>query len=550
MLVCLLAVSAIAPATAVAEESGELIGKVTSASTHTGLAHVYVEAFYSEHAFYREETNSSGEYKMYIPAGEYSVEFVPKEASSGYAPQFYNDKPTFTSATKVKVEGGKKREGVDAELAAADSISGTVSSAASGEDVGDVEVTLYEAQPPNAMVQTATSDSVGSYELTGLAKGEYVLGFRAAENSGLNFAPQFYKAVAAFGEATRLDLGTGEQRQQIDARLLKGGSISGVVTDAATHQPLGEVEVFAIVAGYSGPVAVAITGANGEYLVPGMASGSVVLLFEPASKEGQHLYSAQIYNGHTVPESFTSFGELAILGNPVAVTAGLDTAGIDVALVRHEPANTVAPVASGTPALGQTLSCAVGQWTGVAPIAYAYQWLRDGAAIAGANASSYAVQAADVGHALACQVKASNEFGSAGAVSNTLAVPAPAAPKPTVTIAAADVTVVKGEARVPLACARAACAGTVELTEQQLVLVRRHGHITHFHRTVVLAHGAYTIAAGDRATISLRLSSACARALAAARRHRLSAVALATVRGGADVKRAVTLIQQPASKRR
>ena len=92
------------------------------------------------------------------------------------------------------------------------------------------------------------------------------------------------------------------------------------------------------------------------------------------------------------------------------------------------PANTSAPVASGTPAPGQALSCSNGSWTGYPPPTFTYQWLRDGTPIAGASTGAYEVQAADQGYGLACQVTASNSAGSESATSNTLQVPAAQAP--------------------------------------------------------------------------------------------------------------------------
>jgi hypothetical protein len=74
------------------------------------------------------------------------------------------------------------------------------------------------------------------------------------------------------------------------------------------------------------------------------------------------------------------------------------------------PVNTAAPTLTGTPAVGKTLTCSTGSWSGN-PSGYAYTWLRDGVAIAGQSASTYVVQAADQGHKLSCQVTASNSGG-------------------------------------------------------------------------------------------------------------------------------------------
>ena len=72
---------------------------------------------------------------------------------------------------------------------------------------------------------------------------------------------------------------------------------------------------------------------------------------------------------------------------------------------------------------GSTLSCTMGNWTGE-PSGYAYAWHRDGVAISGATNATYAVQADDSGHSLACVVTATNGLGSTVApMSNAIAIP-------------------------------------------------------------------------------------------------------------------------------
>jgi Carboxypeptidase regulatory-like domain len=105
------------------------------------------------------------------------------------------------------------------------------------------------------------------------------------------------------------------------------------------------------------------------------------------------------------------------LASAAAVAAlGMLFAGLGPAPATGEPAlepkpvNTVAPALTGTPAVGQTLSCATGSWTND-PSGYSFVWLRDGTPIAGQTGSAYTVQSADRGHSISCQVTASNSGG-------------------------------------------------------------------------------------------------------------------------------------------
>jgi hypothetical protein len=90
------------------------------------------------------------------------------------------------------------------------------------------------------------------------------------------------------------------------------------------------------------------------------------------------------------------------------------------------PSLSGAPRIAGTPAPAHTVTCETGAWNGAA--SYAFAWLRDGDAIAGAAGSAYTPARGDAGHALQCRVTASNAGGPASALSAPLVVAgAPAA---------------------------------------------------------------------------------------------------------------------------
>ena len=96
------------------------------------------------------------------------------------------------------------------------------------------------------------------------------------------------------------------------------------------------------------------------------------------------------------------------------------------------PANTVAPVISGSTSLGSVLTSTTGTWTGDAPITYSYQWKRNGIDIGGATSSTYTIVVADSAANLTCQVTATNAAGFASAVSNTITAQTFTAPVNTV----------------------------------------------------------------------------------------------------------------------
>jgi len=103
---------------------------------------------------------------------------------------------------------------------------------------------------------------------------------------------------------------------------------------------------------------------------------------------------------------------------PTAMSNAI-TAGLSNILV---PVNTAAPAVTGTGTVGQTLSCTTGTWSYV-PTSYQYQWVRSGAAITGATASTYVLVAADSTKSVSCFVVGVNAAGASAPVSsNAIAV--------------------------------------------------------------------------------------------------------------------------------
>ena len=549
LLGCLVLLAS-APAALAAESTGQITGTVTKAGGIEAIAGIEVCAYELEGPVLEEgpfvehcvKTNASGVYTISgLPSGEYDVEFlVPFESGLNYIAQYYNDKSSFSEAQAVPVAPGAIVPNIDAALTPGGEIKGTVKEAALPHSgVKNIQVTVYEAGGKEFPVGFATTKSNGEYTVVGLATGSYKVGFSPGVESGLNFVTQYYEHEPTLEAAKSLKVKQEEVTAKINAELEVGGEISGTVTDASTHTPLSNINVFAIGSGevFAG---VANTNASGEYTIPGLASGSYKLEFIELGSGSP--YITQYYNNQ--PSLATA--------NPVTANQGSTTPGINAALVPKRPVNMAGPVASGTPAVGKTLSCSSGSWTGEPKPTFTYVWLRNGVAIAGAIASTYVIQTADQGAGLACRVTATNKHSSAAAVSNTLAVPAappPPPPVPVLTLLSAKIIASGSSARVPVSCANANCTGTIELTEQVVVKHRHHGKTRSKRETLVLGRGSYTLSAGQSATILVRLTHTGKKALATARHHRLSATARVSLSGGVVKYVSILLSEKPKKHR-
>lgn len=125
-----------------------------------------------------------------------------------------------------------------------------------------------------------------------------------------------------------------------------------------------------------------------------------------------------------------------------------------------KPVNTVAPVISGSTALGSTLTTTNGTWISDPVATYTYQWKRNGSNIIGATNKIYVLQLADSNKSITCQVTATNVFGGANAVSNSLSIPTYQAPINTVAPAITG-TAQEGQT---LTCSQGTWTGTTPIT--------------------------------------------------------------------------------------
>ena len=530
-----------APRTLAAGGTGQIEGKVTQAVGGTAIDGIEVCAFLAgggtEAPAGCATTDAGGEYAISeLPSGEYDVEFaVPPGSQLDYIAQYYPDKSSFSEAQPVTVGAGVTSE-IDAEMQEGGRIEGTVTDSQDAMPLQSIEVAAYKVGESKLSVGHAKTNASGEYTIVGLAQGSYKVEFSPTPESGLNFVTQYYDNKSSLATADEVKVTKGETKGEIDAKLRVGGEISGTVTDAWTHAPLSNIYVVALGPGeaFAG---VANTNANGEYTIVGLAGGAYKIGFIGLA------YIVQYYDSAQSPAS----------ADPVTAEQGGTTPGIDATLVRKEPVDTAAPVLAGTPAVGQTLTCSTGTWTGEPTPTYTYTWLRNGAAIPGASASSYGIQSADQGTGLACKVSATNKNGSASAVSDTLSVPVtpppPAPTKPEVKLLSPRILVSGDSARVPISCAQATCTGTIELTERIAIRRRHRGRTRLRKETVVLGTGAYALSADRSATIFVHLTRAGRQRFAGARHHRLRATLQVSVRGGTTARGRVVL-SEPAPRRR
>ena len=209
----------------------------------------------------------------------------------------------------------------------------------------------------------------------------------------------------------------------------------------------------------------------------------------------------------------------ADVGNTIRVSeAGVNAGGSGtpasssptavVAAALMLPANTKAPVVTGTASVGKRLSVTTGTWTGTAPITYTYQWFRctpKCVTITTATGSSYTPSATDIGARIEAAVIATNAAGVTAA--------ATAATGP-VRAAAPTSKQVRSALKVLLSPAN--------VTAPRTAFLKSGGYVFVFNApspgtlavkwyasgsTIVLASATHTFTAAGRATVKIHLTA-------------------------------------------
>jgi streptogramin lyase len=180
------------------------------------------------------------------------------------------------------------------------------------------------------------------------------------------------------------------------------------------------------------------------------------------------------------------------------------------------------PTVMGADQVGGELSCEGATWSmwgGQLPSASVYgfdgfTWLLDGHAIAGQNAQTLSVGAADLGHQLSCSVKATYQLlnVTVSAASATVLIgPAPVTEPARATAVLTlphqtDTVSSHGALHVTLDCSGAQCSGTVKLIYKTTVTTGKGKHRKKKTVSITIATGSFSSLALGADKVSLKLT--------------------------------------------
>jgi hypothetical protein len=521
--------------------AGEITGTVIEAGSESPLENIKVCAYDSGGgaAVQCTSTSANGQYTISrLAAGEYTVGFFA--LSGEYVSQYWDDKALSSEATKVRVQGGKVAEKIDAAMTTGGQITGTVSSDEGGtvSPVEDIRVCAHEIGG-EATVQCASTDANGEYTISRLPAAEYVVAFEAVNGAYLT---QYYNDRSSFAEANKLTVAAGARASGVDAQMqpLEDASAPANLAEAPP-KIVGKAEVGAV-----------LTCSKGSWTGNPEPSFTYQWLRDgtPISGATSRFYSVQaVDQSHALACEVTASnykGAAAVQSAPLEIPP-------------ETPVSIESPRVFGTPSVGSILSCEPGSWTGTPKPTFTYQWLRGTVAIAGATSSTYAVQEADRGQELVCEVTGTNTAGVGRALSGSVGIPPAQSSSPTSTgTTPAGVASVGVQGFVAAQSAAVGLAGAIRVSSGAVLVPLRclsasgscptvtiRLTVKTGKRAVLVAKLSVTLKPGQGKTVKVTLDSAGRKLLAA--HGRFTARLLVEVEGASIKTQSVTLTK-PAKK--
>lgn len=316
------------PYSAVRAGTAQITGMVTAEDGITPLPGIRITAYLlypptDWRVAAQVETGTNGTYTLSgLEAGIYRVRF--DDLSGNYVTEFYNNKTTFALATNFEVSEGATVPNINASLALAGKISGTITFVSGGgtED-GLVASAWSNASGSWLLIANAITNSSGAYTIVGLPAGDYRVKF---SDSSLYVPPryvsEYYDNKLTIETAQDVSVTAGVTTTGINAALGSYGSVKGNVKayDGTTNLENITIDIYRYDTTYAtwDYFATGTTDASGNYEIFGLGTENVRVGFYDSFDQ----FASEFYNNQ------------ADLGSAddVAVALGYPTSNINAQL--------------------------------------------------------------------------------------------------------------------------------------------------------------------------------------------------------------------------
>jgi hypothetical protein len=304
--------------------AGHIAGTVTAEDGGLPLSDIEVCALVFKDAHWETlscaQTDGGGEYDVgNLPAGTYRIAF--NDQKGDYAGEYYDNALILSEAVDITVTAGSTTQDIDAALASAGHILGTVTAEESGAPLKDIKVCAlsFRSFDWRAVICGYTDDG-GRYDLGFLQTAAFRVEFQ--DEIG-NYADEYFSDAPDVSRASDVTVTAGERVENIDAAMARFGRISGMVTAEADGSVLADINVCARYLGlYSTARSrCSFTNASGGYVIDDLYPGTYNVSFFDQSNN----FVREYYNNQQQATNLT----------PVSVIGAQTTSGINAALTRY-----------------------------------------------------------------------------------------------------------------------------------------------------------------------------------------------------------------------
>ncbi|MEM8930307.1 MAG: carboxypeptidase-like regulatory domain-containing protein [Acidobacteriota bacterium] len=302
---------------------GSITGRVRAAATGEPLSGIDVNVSDADGNFlFDTSTDAEGRYTLRgLPTGQYLMLAIDDSFRPRYFGQLYDHLPcargcSTLGATPIDVTLAQTTTAIDFDLLALGHLEGQIVDATSGVPIAQALVEIRLAD--GGFVDSFRADDEGRYVSDPLEPGEYLISAFAT-----SYLPTLHPDIpcpgdcdVTDGEPVRVDLESGANRADIAMPL--GGIVSGQVVDTSGRPLAAGLGLYDA----AGSFVRSASPSDGAFRMDGLAAGDYTLT---VTSDG---YLPEVWNDRPCPVD----GCDPSSGDPIRVTLGRETAGVDFEL--------------------------------------------------------------------------------------------------------------------------------------------------------------------------------------------------------------------------
>ena len=277
-----------------------IVGKTFAAGTST-----------NKHGTYRFEVEGGG-----IAGHKYPVEFDSNcntadpfgpVAPGRWAPEWYKDTFSSSTATGVPVRAGKTIRGIDAVMQRGGEVSGAISGS---DHRGLKNACAVLTNSAGDEFGQAFTNAKGDYTITGLDPGRYrLLGIADCKGGQSDYAQMWYPHATSLEKARVLKVRLGHRTTGINVVLKQLGTVTGSVRlGGSTGRPLRGICVSVFSPTNPSAGGYVTSGKNGRYVVQGLPAGRYEAQADASCSNNGNYTPAQYPHAVHVADGVTTAG--------------------------------------------------------------------------------------------------------------------------------------------------------------------------------------------------------------------------------------------------